>query len=274
MESMPNCAKRSIRSCWASVIDRLSQIRTEMKLTLSDQTNSVTTVWVTNTSILCGTSAGLLHDRCLRLLDNDEYRRYQRFRFERDRLAFLLSHALTRLVIALSTSNKPSNVTYERLPEGKPILPARYPSFNLSHSHEWIAVMLAEFECGVDIEFHREIVDYRAIGKRYFTEPENAVIAESNDPLSDFLKIWTLKEAYLKALGVGMARPMEEFSVIDRTGLPCSSDALPGGASACYRRSAEWHLSAWSLADRPSDVRICELGLDTLGAMLQEIALR
>ena len=92
---------------------------------------------------------------------------------------------------------------------GKPAL-ADYPEvhFNISHADGIAAVAVSEYECGVDCERVREY-DPRVI-KRVCTESEQAMIKAAPENELLFFRLWTLKEAYVKALGRGLVFPMRE----------------------------------------------------------------
>lgn len=101
---------------------------------------------------------------------------------------------------------------------GKPYL-ADYPDifFNLSHSEGITACIVDRSECGVDCERVRE---YRPnVMKRAFSEAERAAVeaAPESERNLIFFILWTLKEAYIKAIGMGLSFPLEkaEFSIVD-----------------------------------------------------------
>lgn len=84
--------------------------------------------------------------------------------------------------------------------------------FNLSHSGEWTVLALSDKEVGVDIQ-QAKPVDMR-LATRFFTESEQAEIGNAGENAQElFYRIWTIKEAYLKALGVGLNRPLNSFTV-------------------------------------------------------------
>lgn len=98
---------------------------------------------------------------------------------------------------------------------GKPSL-KEYPQihYNLSHSKGIVACIVSDTECGIDCEKVRE---YRPnVAKRVFSERELKMFDEADDSEKDliFFRLWTLKEAYVKAIGIGISYPMNtvEFS--------------------------------------------------------------
>lgn len=98
---------------------------------------------------------------------------------------------------------------------GKPSL-AEYPDvkYNLSHADGIAACVVGDRECGIDCE---KVRPFRPnVLKRAFSENEKALIGSAPENERDllFFRLWTLKEAYVKALGVGIAYPLDtvEFS--------------------------------------------------------------
>ncbi len=103
--------------------------------------------------------------------------------------------------------------------QGKPYL-ADYPDvhFNLSHSDGITACIVENQECGIDCENVRE---YRPnVIKRAFSEKEQALIESAPENERDmlFFTLWTLKEAYIKAIGKGLSFPMNEAEFIIEDG--------------------------------------------------------
>src|SRR5262249_15131305 len=88
--------------------------------------------------------------------------------------------------------------------------------FNLAHSHELAVYAFSrDRELGIDVEWMRPLLDAAAIAHRYFSAAENAAISSlpESERLAAFFRCWTRKEAYLQALGDGLARPLGAFDV-------------------------------------------------------------
>lgn len=79
--------------------------------------------------------------------------------------------------------------------------------FNLSHSKDYAAVAVSDNEVGIDIEQKRDV--NLKIAKRFFTENECDYIKSTDD----FFRIWVLKESFIKAIGKGLACPLNSFEV-------------------------------------------------------------
>ncbi|MDE5789414.1 MAG: 4'-phosphopantetheinyl transferase superfamily protein [Clostridia bacterium] len=83
--------------------------------------------------------------------------------------------------------------------------------FNISHSGEWTVAAFSDGEVGVDIQQIKP-VDAR-LADRFFTAEERQALAQSGDSQELFFRLWTVKESYLKALGTGLSRPLNSFTV-------------------------------------------------------------
>lgn len=141
-------------------------------------------------------------------LDEKDRARAGRFAFERDRAKFLRVRYVVRKLLGLYLEINPKEVCLVANQHGKPFLPLNCGiSFNLSHagSHGIIAIGTGT-EIGIDIEELRMPADLRGLTNSVFSVEElEAVNGISDDRLLlPFFTCWTRKEAYLKALGVGL----------------------------------------------------------------------
>jgi 4'-phosphopantetheinyl transferase len=172
-------------------------------------------------------------DECLRLLSEEERERYHRFRFDKDRDLFLSAHAAKRLLLARYTGTPPEQLQFACNAYGKPYLPGNdAPVFNLSHTRGFVAVAIAgpSFELGVDTEDSQRGGNWRDLITRVFTpgEQEQILHCLQADPQARFFELWTLKEAYSKAKGLGLSLPLQSFSFQldgDRIELQTKDDA-------------------------------------------------
>ena len=114
-------------------------------------------------------------------------------------------------------------------PAGKPFLPAR-PEFHysISHSGEWVVCAVGAVPLGVDIQVERPMrpAVFRALSAAEQAELDG--LAE-RERLSDFFDVWCLKEAYSKAIGLGLQARFRDFSVNKNMeiSVPGFSVALP-----------------------------------------------
>jgi 4'-phosphopantetheinyl transferase len=169
----------------------------------------------------CDLEACAAPDGCQReyeaLLDANERARVLRLRFAADRAQLIASHALLRSVLGVYMQCAPATLRLEREERGKPFLAVGEspPSFNLSHAgtHAVLAVTACAAEIGVDTERHRSGRRFEALARRHFASVEVAQFAALPEAgrLACFYDLWTLKEAYVKARGMGLALPLDGF---------------------------------------------------------------
>jgi 4'-phosphopantetheinyl transferase len=150
---------------------------------------------------------------CIALLCADEIARYRRFRFAQDRRLYLVSRTLLRRVLSTYADIEPADWRFTRGAYGRPEIagPASALSlrFNLSHTQGLAAcVVTLESDCGIDVE---RIVGRRMlpeIAAKVFAEPEQRDLCEREGTAGyreRFFTYWTLREAWCKALGTGLA---------------------------------------------------------------------
>jgi len=154
------------------------------------------------------------------LLSTDEKVRWQRFRQADDRRRFLLTRALLRTVLGDHRGQAPHELEFTVDRWGKPQLVSMPEGeeplhFNLSHTDGMVVLAVSrQAEVGVDVEDERRDVQAEALTLRYFAEEElralRALPPEERQP--HFLRLWTLKEAYVKALGLGLRIPLDSFA--------------------------------------------------------------
>ncbi|MGH9477885.1 MAG: 4'-phosphopantetheinyl transferase family protein [Terriglobales bacterium] len=120
---------------------------------------------------------------------------------------YVAAHAQLRWLLAQRLGGAAVAVTFERGPQGKPHLPGRELEFNLSDSGGYGLVGLhRSMPLGVDIERERPDRDVVRLARRFFT-PEEAVWLEALAPAArvhGFCRLWTCKEAWMKADGRGL----------------------------------------------------------------------
>lgn len=155
--------------------------------------------------------------RWLTWLQPAERARYDRYRFDADRLMFLGGRVMARALVARATGLAPATWRWREGPHGRPEIdePGVTLHFNLAHSADLVVCALADRrEIGADVEDrHRRPVD-PALVSRYCSPDEVADIsAQPPGAWQDrFLLYWTLKEAYLKARGLGISVQLADVS--------------------------------------------------------------
>lgn len=149
-------------------------------------------------------------------LSTEEFTRAQKFRFDRDRDVYILSHALlnSKLSNRLKTTRNRLDIRY--FDNRKPYIKNEQLDFNLSHSGEYFAFVISNDEAtivGIDIEVIKNSkID--SIVNQYFHKDEASYIYQGKqDALIRFHEIWTRKEAYLKMLGFGLTENLFQINV-------------------------------------------------------------
>ena len=162
-----------------------------------------------------------------KLLSDEELARLEHYRAPDLRRTQLITRAAVRFCLSqYSESVPPAKWDIEIPASGKPQLrqPAPLPlSFNLSHSGDWVVIaMTVETALGVDIQQQKAHHSLMDLARRYFHADEAAALGrrEGKDQQELFFRLWTLKEAYLKARGGGIATGLDKVQFqIDNNGL-------------------------------------------------------
>jgi len=139
-------------------------------------------------------------------LSEEEKTRALRFRQAKDFERFVLAHSLKRFLLADYLGEQSHSLIFDVGDHGKPFCRhPRAPYFSISHSGEWVVIVLSLLsEVGVDVEFPRDL-DYRGIVSKVCSpyQQEQFEVAGSTDDM--FLCFWTQKEAIAKACGQGIS---------------------------------------------------------------------
>ncbi|OCQ99688.1 4'-phosphopantetheinyl transferase [Oscillatoriales cyanobacterium USR001] len=153
-------------------------------------------------------------------LSADEKIRAEKFHFDRHRNFFIAARGILRAILSRYLEIKPHQLRFNYSTRGKPEIAencgVKNLEFNLSHSEE-IAIygITCASKIGIDIEKIRSIDDAEQIAKRFFAARECSWLSEispSEKPAA-FFRLWTCKEAYLKAIGEGLAFGLDRFEI-------------------------------------------------------------
>jgi 4'-phosphopantetheinyl transferase len=152
------------------------------------------------------------------LLSDDERERHARFVFEPDRDAYLMAHVLLRKALSCHANVSPENWRFHKSAEGRPEIaePNIVPRlrFNISHTRQLVAcVVAAEHDVGIDVEYVRGGPFVERVANRHFSPRERDALSQvrARNRVGLFFDYWTLKEAYVKACGLGLALQLDEF---------------------------------------------------------------
>jgi 4'-phosphopantetheinyl transferase len=160
-------------------------------------------------------------DRYLALLTDDERARHARLAREASRDQLLVGRALARHALSRARPVPPEAWRFEAGRHGRPEVSAPAPGpaearlrFNLSHAAGLVVCAVAEeVDVGVDIEGLDPRRPCQALAARFFAPPEAAAVdaLDGDRQRACFFALWTLKEAYLKARGLGLSIALDRF---------------------------------------------------------------
>ena len=181
------------------------------------------------------------------LLDDEEKARWRRFVVERPKRQFSLCRAALRIHLSerLGCSNR--DLSFGYLEHGKPIAKVnghRAPiGFNVSHSSRHGLIAFSDHDwIGVDAEERLPRRDLDGIGRKVYgpTERDALAAAAGAQKVHLFFRLWSMKEALIKALGTGFSLNPSRFEV---------PEAMLHGARSGDFRFPHCPASLWRLHD-------------------------
>ena len=160
-------------------------------------------------------------------LSTEEKHRAAKFQSRDDRTRYATAHYYTRKILSKYLGLQPEKIRFAYNQYNKPALEENTKAsglrFNLSHSAEIALLAVANgFKVGADIELVKHDKATEDIARRFFLSREVELLLNQPEQIRDeaFLRIWTRKEAYIKARGEGMAIPLDQFEVSFHPGDP------------------------------------------------------
>lgn len=194
----------------------------------------------------------------VRLLSADELRRLRRFRVEKPRRRFLAGRAMLRRVLSDYDRRPPATWKFEIARHGRPAIAGDNPldlQFNLSKT-SGLVVLAVTRACmiGIDVEntTRRAPLD---VAETFFAPAEVAALRAlpAEQQASRFFDYWTLKESYIKARGLGLTIPLDQFAFRLETGTPPRIEIDP---------QQQDEAAAWQFAHlRPTDEHLIALAV-------------
>lgn len=174
------------------------------------------------------------------LLAADEFTRYRGISHPHARSEFLRSRVALRLVLASYLECQANTISFSYNEYGKPELADnKLPNlhFNLSHSGDYcMLAVTTEHEVGIDIERCRAGRDYTALAQRFFSVDEHQLLESMADEVL-FYRMWVLKEAAVKSMGIRLLSGLDRFECF----------VLPGGSIGIKDRLQQPAAPDWSI---------------------------
>jgi 4'-phosphopantetheinyl transferase len=194
-------------------------------------------------------------------LSHAESRRAQSMTSVEARLRFTAARRILRSVISSWIGVSPLDLEIVPDENGKPRLePAEDVHFSISHTSDCIAVAFSRSAVGLDLERMRP-VDAKALASRFFSREEALAVRESGE-IDLFFKLWTCREAAIKADGRGLSNLMDSTRVL------MGKDAEDAGVEILIG-SNRWQGTHWKMdehchgalafREKPSQISWCDI---------------
>lgn len=160
-----------------------------------------------------------LHADQWAVLNDAERAQFKRFRFDALKRCYLTTRALVRSTLSRYVPIAPAQWVFEPTPHGRPVIvnpeaEAQSLRFNISHTNDCVVLALGNGrELGVDIECTTREAPL-AVARRFFSPVEAGeleALSAHRQPRR-FWDLWTFKESYIKARGLGLSVPLDAFS--------------------------------------------------------------
>lgn len=167
------------------------------------------------------------------VLSDEECQRQDGLLYERDKRAFYAAHVFKRNVLSKYAPIAPDKWRFIQGKYGRPEVASglikEHLFFNISHRPDEVVCLVSNLrECGVDLEDSRRKVDFPEVAENVFAKSEqDYCFGEKAEIRKRFFPLWCLKEAYMKALGLGFHMDPKSFS-FSIEGKEISLDNHPG----------------------------------------------
>lgn len=224
------------------------------------QRSSIVELWHAASS---SEAPGEIEATCHEWLAASEKERANQFKVSTSRNQHIVGRGMARRLLSDSQIS-PGAIDFDLLPHGKPVVAApeqaRRP-FNVAHTDGLVMCGIsrqADIQLGVDVERFGRRTDPE-LAQRFFSRPEVALLdnCKNEEHRRDlFLKIWTLKESFIKAIGTGMHTPLADFAFHDVESSSPTIELL----SPKLDRGTRWTF--FSLQPRPGFIAAAAVGSD------------
>jgi 4'-phosphopantetheinyl transferase len=178
-----------------------------------------------------------LKERLLTFLSEERRIQVTRYRKAADLQRSLTGELLVKALLSEQAKLRHDELLFRQSPNGK-LFCENLPDihFNISHSGEWVVVVVSDRQTGVDIEFMGRYNP--EIAERYFTREETACLnrLKAGDRVKGFFELWTAKESYVKALGQRLPSSLKSFTVAKEKGIYRIASGMTRGEQYYFRQ--------------------------------------
>ncbi len=148
----------------------------------------------------------------LPFISKEKQKRLISLKSDRQQIITIVGELLIKYALCRETHIAMSELKISYGDLGKPLCYQSELYFNLSHTGDYIAVVVSDYPVGIDIEKIKNV--NKRIAKRFFSKAENEFLDDSpvDEYKYNFFKVWTAKESYVKAVGTGIDADFAKFS--------------------------------------------------------------
>jgi 4'-phosphopantetheinyl transferase len=192
-------------------------------------------------------------DAALQTLSQEELQRFRAFHFDQDRKDYAFAHALLRRTLSdLDLGTAPRDWQFAPLASGKPAVADRSDlDFSLTHTRGLVACAVTrKGAVGIDAETDQRAIEVDLLMRDVCSTGERRDLAtrQGSDKTSRFLDFWTLKEAFLKAGGLGITADLTavSFTLVGDRDIALSAPpdlARPNSSFQICRRPGRWRVA-------------------------------
>lgn len=158
----------------------------------------------------------------LPLMSEEEAAQQKRFHFEKDRLTYLVTRAAIRNLLSKYGALKPAEWQFVKNKYGRPEIKYDWKGktpirFNISHTRGLVGIAVCMgCEIGFDVETLNRDMELVKLADRFFSarEVKDLKALPEHKQASRFFDYWTLKESYIKARGMGLSIPLDQFTFL------------------------------------------------------------
>ena len=166
------------------------------------------------------------------VLSAKELNKSIRFINSKDRERYIVSKYLLRCILSKFILTVPALIQFKQLANKKPIVDGI--EFSVTHSGNYLLLAIGPEAVGIDIEFINKNFDFESLLTACFNADECSFINMGENRLLNFYKLWTRKEALLKASGEGLTDSLNQFSCL---------------GNFVTRKQVQYHLNSFTIDD-------------------------